>query len=377
MLNCNMPSSLILKYMRMKKNDRPFTLNLRIVHTTAIAILLFFVFVGGFSSCKKQESTLDASRQATADSVLRSELMKSGSDSALVIVMSVKTGEVKTMLKLVKQFSTGTIEKVSDKAVETKVEPGPIFIPISMLAAMDEAGLSSQDMEDAGNGLYVVHQRSIYDKDAFEKGGYGVITLEKCITYPSFIGTVKTVENAFKGDLSLFEKKMRKMSFGQPADSNVFAGSKMFESKLNAISLGLYCYVSPMQLLTAYNAIANNGKMMKPAYFTGESGVINEHICSEKSISEMQRVLTGNGKAMLSAGEKESDVAVMKVVNGVKNAFKRSDTGSCCGYFPAGNPEYTCLVVFYRSGAADGDAKVASDAVDAAIWTVFRKMAEK
>jgi len=357
-------------YKELIKRINTFNFN----HLLLLSLVLFAI---GLFSCKKPVSTLDMLIQHRADSLLQSELGKSRSDSALVIVMSVKTGEIRTMIMVQKNYSTGKFIKISDQSLFAKVEPGPIFIPLSMMAAIDNKGLSIQEKVDAGDGQYIAHNKAIYDKDAFEKGGYGVITLKDCIANPSFIGTVKTVDTVFSDNFSLFEKKMQKMSIGQPADNDVFAGTPIFDSKLDALSLGYYFKISPLQLLTAYNAIANDGKMMKPAFYVTERGIINEHISSEKTIRGIQTVFKENGeKTFPDLGiDSTHTIAVFKVINSIKNTYSRSYTGSCCGYFPAENPEYSCLVMFFRSESLENNAEEGKKIVEASLLKVFKQMA--
>jgi cell division protein FtsI (penicillin-binding protein 3) len=356
-------------YKELIKRINTFNFNHLLLLSLAFFTLCLF-------SCKKPVSTLDVLMQHTADSLLQSELGKSKSDSALVIVMSVKTGDIRTMLMVHKNYSTGKFIETSDQSLFAKVEPGPIFIPLSMMAAIDNKGLSIQEKVDAGDGQYVAHGKVIYDKDAFEKGGYGVITLKECIANPSFIGTVKTVDTVFSDNLSLFEKKIQKMSIGQPADNAIFAETPMFDSKLDALSLGYYFKISPVQLLTAYNAIANDGKMMKPAFYVMERGVINEHISSKKTIKDIQAVFKENGEKIFSnfgIGATRT-IAAMKFVNSIKNTYSRSIVGSCCGYFPAENPEYSCLVMFFRSESQERNAEEGEKVVDASLLNVFRQI---
>lgn len=335
------------------------------------SILVCIVFCS-LISCNKPVSTIDELAQNKADSILSNELANSQADSGLILVMSVKTGEVMTQLKLAKDYSLGKFVKTPEKNMMVKGEPGPVFIPLTVMAAMEEVNIFLEDQVDAGNGMYVLNGRTIYDQDVFDKGGYGVITLADCVTNPSFIGTVKMLELAFGGEVGPFEYRMKNMSFGQPADSNVFAGVPVFSSKLNAFSVGYYCKTTPLQLLTAYNAIANNGKMMSPKFYEGEDIVLNPAMCSEKTINAMKGLLKDNGAKIMP---EIPDVAVIKGYSTIKSTYKREIECTCCGFFPATNPEYSCLVKIYRSESPDIDPAPGAAIVNEAGKKVFSQMA--
>jgi cell division protein FtsI (penicillin-binding protein 3) len=324
-----------------------------------------------FSCSKPSSSTIDKLAQAKADSLLFTELANSQADSGLIMVMSVKTGEIIARLKMKKDFSLGKFVAAPEGNLNAKDEPGPILIPLTVMAAMEEVNLSLDFQVDAGNGMYVSKGRTIYDQDVFGKGGYGVITLGQCVTNPSFIGTVKTLEVAFSGGAYLLENRMKKMSFGLPADTNVFYGVPEFTSKLDAFAVGYYCKTTPLQILTAYNAIANNGKIMAPKFVKGDDVVIDSAMCSERTINEMKALLKENGTRLIP---EIPDVAAIKSFSSVKNTYKREIKYTCCGFFPASNPEYTCLVSLYRSESPNSDAAIGAAKVNDAGKKMFNQM---
>jgi len=322
-------------------------------------------------SCQRPVSTIDPSLQAKADSTMKKALAPTRADSALVVVMSVQTGEILVKQKLVKNLLSGDYDDVTAKRFDAKIEPGPVFIPLAIMAAMEEKGLPIDHEVDTGNGINVLHGRTVYDKKALSKGGFGVITLAQCITYPSYIGTIKTVEDAFNSKPELFEKRMQQMSLGQPADSNVFACVPKFESRMNAFSIGYYFTIHPMQLLTAFNGIANNGLVVAPLEVVKDKVIINKAMCSGNTIKSIQTVLKANGKVLFG---KTTDVAALEGISSTKDRFKREDVCCYAGYFPATKPKYTCLVYVYGSRSSEADSEQSADLVIKASKTVFEAM---
>jgi cell division protein FtsI (penicillin-binding protein 3) len=319
-------------------------------------------------SCGKQTPLADETLQASADSLLRASLNESMSDSALVLVMSVKTGDVKLRKKIVKDFNVGGYVTAHEASLQAKTEPGPAFIPFSMMAAMDEAGFKLSDPVDAGNGRLVLHDRTIYDQEVFDKGGYGIITLGQSVTLPSFIGAVKTVEMAFDGKVERFEKRMFQMGLGLPADSNVFAETHLFESMMNAFTVGYYFKLSPEQLLSMYSALANNGRMMAPKIYEGEDVELKASFAKPETVKALQALLAENGAGLLP---EMPGIAVVKGLSSIKSTYRREVVCTYGGYYPTSDPKYACLVVFYRSEATDSDAQKGRVAVTEAGKKVF------
>lgn len=335
---------------------------------------LIMIMTGVMISCSKPvETTIDESIQNEAEALLSEELTNCQADSGQIIVMSVKTGEIKSQLHLVKDFSVGKFVRAKESRFKIKGEPGPVLIPLTVLAGLEEVGVDMDFQIDAGKGMYILNGRTIYDQEVFGKGGYGIITLADCIKYPSFIVAVQFVELAFSGEVEMFENRMQIMSFGLPADSNVFKGVTPFSSKLNAFTLGSYCKTTPLQLLTAYNALANNGKVMTPIYIPGDTVTINPKMCTEKNIKAIQLVLKENGAKLFP---EIPGVAAMKGFSSVKNTYRREIKLSVCGYYPAENPEYSCLLVIFRSESPDIDPNLGSTKINQSGLNVYGKMAK-
>ncbi|HET9569858.1 MAG TPA: penicillin-binding transpeptidase domain-containing protein [Bacteroidales bacterium] len=338
-----------------------------------IQVLLFVAACTAVFSCKPRTTCIDESVQETAGNLLRTEMKASLCDSAVLLVMHVPTGEVRARMKFVSDYSTDSYVPVSDNRVDVKVEPGPIVIPLTVMGSMEETKFLLTDPVDAGRGRLVLHQRTIYDQDVFDKGGYGIITFGQCVTLPSFVGTVQMLEWAFDGKVKAFENRMRQMSLGQPSDDNPFDKTPNFEAKMNAFSLGYYFKLSPTQLLTAWNGLANDGKVMAPAVLPKDTGLVNPSMCKPATIQAMKALLKDNGVNELP---ETPGTAFLKAVNSVKTTYIREVTGTFCGYFPADKPQYSCLVILYHSESPDTDPAKGKEAVIASGKRVFAGMAK-
>jgi cell division protein FtsI (penicillin-binding protein 3) len=336
-------------------------------------ILTLSVIVFVFASCsKKTTTTIDEPTKLKAQEILSAELANSQADSGEIVVMSTTTGEIKTQLKMIKDLSLGQFVEAPVSSANLKGEPGPVFIPITVIAAMEQLNVGVDFQVDAGNGMLVLNGRTVYDEEAYEKGGYGIINLGQAITYPSFIGAIEVVELAFQGQVDLFEFKMKEMSFGLPQDSNVFRGVPSFTSKLNAFTLGSYCKATPLQLLTAYNAIANGGKIVAPVFEPGDTIVVSPAMCSKNTIESMKKLI-------VETGEKEfpeiKDLGFYKGFSSVKNTYMRELVWTGIGFMPASKPEYSVFLRIYRSESPVSDAKIGAAKVKDSAKKAFSQLA--
>lgn len=336
-------------------------------------VLLLVAACSAMFSCKPRTSCIDDEMQTAATSLLQTEMKASACDSAVLLVMHVPTGEVRARQKMTLDFATDTYLPVADKFVDVKVEPGPIVIPFTVMGCLDVTNFSLKDEVNTGIGRVVLNQRTIYDEAVFDKGGYGTITFGQCVTLPSLVGTAKMLQWGFDGDLKKFESCLIGMSLGQPSDKNPFDQTPNFDAKINAFSLGYYFKLSPTQLLTMWNGLANDGRIMAPAVLPKDTGLVNPAMNKPATIQAMKALLKENGAAEFPD---VPGTAFLKAVNSVKTTYNRMVTGSFCGYFPADKPEYSCLVILYHSESPDIDPEKGRAAVLDAGKRIFASMAK-
>jgi Cell division protein FtsI/penicillin-binding protein 2 len=322
-------------------------------------LILMIIIIAFWTSCKKsaQVSTIDKDLQQRAEKILRTEVVKSKVDSALVLVMSVKTGEVKTVVKITKSDCLTYSAKYTEASINTPQEPGSIFIPFSIVAAMEKSNVSLNDTIDTYNGMYNVSGRTFCDQNA-NHGGYGKISLGQSVLFTSNIGTIVTIGKAFNYS-DKFIAQLQKMSIIN-SGYNLQITKKMTPDLIASISVGYNLKMAPLQILTCYNAIANNGKMMKAVFTTGQDSIINPHICSNKTIQAIQQTLCDKADKML----KDNNQVNKNKIAGTRGTSryilhpKIFDFKYCCSYFPSNDPEYTCLVILYRECNYEEDLNV-------------------
>ena len=204
----------------------------------------------------------------------------------------------------------------------------------------------------------------------WRRGGYGDVNLARALEVSSNIGISVAVNKAFGNNNQAFFDLLDKMSFGQPDNIEGIDGLNptSYSSpkdkdwanwKLWWNAIGYEWKIAPIQMLTFYNAIANNGKMVKPTLKTGEIEIINPQIASKDNIKKMQVILEhvvsqGLGK---KAGTPILMVAGKTGTSQVKEYYYSNNEEpvyeyqlAFCGYFPADEPKYSIIVSMNKLG---------------------------
>ncbi len=312
-----------------------------------ISIIIIIAFLASCGKAKNY-STIDKDLQQKAEKVLRAEAASSHVDSAIMLVMEVKTGEIKVMVKITKTESATYSSTYTEASMNLPREPGSIFQPFSVMAAMENSQISLEDSVETENGIYAVDSGIFKDNNS-NKGGYGKITVRQSLLFPSNIGVLKTVLNSFD-NLNKFEAQLDKMSVLHSNDIVTSDSVKAHTiSQMGMMSIGYNFKMTPLQLLSSYNAIANNGRMMKAIFKTGQDSIINPHICSDKTIQAIQQTLCEKADMMLKDNNQVNTykIAGIRGTSQYNLPPKIFDFKYCCSYFPSNKPEYTCLVIFY------------------------------
>ena len=238
--------------------------------------------------------------QESVDSLLNEKLMEiGGGQQGQVIVMEVQTGEILAMVGRERKFD-GTLQPCRNFAYQQEL--GSLTKTASLLAALETGEVRLNDVVDVGKGIYKVdEERQMMDHN-WRRGGYGEITLDRALEVSSNIGIGKAVVRAFGSNQQGFFDMLNKMSFGQPEQIDGIDGLKptIYSSPKDSdwvsrriwwSAIGYERLIAPIQMLTFYNAIANDGKMVKPMLKVGEVEVINPQIASTKNIKLMQETL--------------------------------------------------------------------------------------
>ncbi len=346
-----------------------------------IALIILFLLV----SCQSRQqvteniSTIDSILQVNVTSLLENKLSELDALSGQAIVMEVQSGQIKALVGLTKKDSTN-YQSCENFSVWQSTG---LIHPISLLVALETGKVKLSDKVDTGNGIYQVHGRELKDHN-WHRGGYGELTVQEGLAVGSNIATYKTMEKAFGDNPQTFFDLLANMSYGKPDSITGIANLKpahfvtpkdnnWTKTAFVWSSIGYNQHVSPIQILTFYNAIANNGKMIQPQLFKDSVVVINPQIASRVSIDSLKKALVFNITDGLGQPTK-SDKVLVAGMQGTSSLSTNEDSTKdmyaveFCGYFPANNPKYSIIVSINKAGLPASGELMAGD--------VFKKIVD-
>ena len=340
-------------------------------------------------------TSIDAKIQDVAEEALRRCLTENEAMQGCVIMMDVKSGFIEVMASLKYNQKKKKYEESYNFAIAENVEPGSTFKAITMTALLENDPRFSVDrrLNLGTTGKMKFHNRIMTDSHVV---GEGTPTVKQAFWESSNIAFGYLTTEAFEDNPQKFIDLIYKTKINEPLNLDIKGEGKPYikstSSKLWSkvslpwMSIGYELTVTPITLLTYYNAIANNGKMVKPQFVKEirrgnevvqrfDTIVINEQIASPRTIKTLQSLLKGvveNGTAKLlskcafTVAGKTGTAQIAS--NGSYN--KKNYTASFVGYFPADDPKYTCIVVI--SNPMGGKYYGASVSAP-----VFKEIAEK
>ena len=237
-------------------------------------ILTIIAFIGLASCQSKQEtielmSTIDSTLQVKVTSILENKLSELNALSGQTIIMEVQTGHIKAMVGL---ESTDSANYQPCENFSQAYESALIH-PISILAALETGKVKLADTVDVGNGSYSIQDRELKDHN-WHRGGYGEISIKQGLASSSNIAVYKTMEKAFGNNAQAYFNLLNNMSYGKPDSIAGIANLKPAyfvtpkDSGWSDTAFAWFCIgynqtITPIQMLTFYNAIANSGKMVQ------------------------------------------------------------------------------------------------------------------
>lgn len=315
---------------------------------------------------KMGDPTIVPELQAVADSLLNAELTLIDGLQGQAIVMEVETGEILAMVGRERKFD-GTFQPCENFAYQQ--EQGSVAKAASLLAVLETGKMKLSDEVETAGGVWPVDEGQLMRDHNWRRGGYGKISLGRVLAVSSNIGMGQAVDKAFHDNQQQFFDLLDKMSFGQPDSIEGISGLKpsSYSSpkdsdwskwKIWWSAIGFERKMAPIQMLTFYNAIANDGKMVKPTLKTGKVEIINPQIASKANIDSMQVALEhvvsqGLGK---KAGSPFVNVAGKTGTSQVQVYEFGEDSSvdeyllSFCGYFPTNKPKYSIIVSLNKLG---------------------------
>ena len=324
-------------------------------------------------------STIDSTLQVNATSILEEKLSEINAQSGQVIVMEVQSGQIKALVGLTRKDSAN-YQSCENFSVWQSTG---LMHPISLLAALETGKVKLSDKVDTGNGIYQIHGRELKDHN-WHRGGYGELTVQEGLAASSNIAIYKTMEKAFGNNPQSYFDLLANMSYGKPDSITGIANLKpahFITPKDNNWTktafvwsiIGYNQHISPIQILTFYNAIANNGKMIQPQLYKDSVVVINPQIASRASIDSLKKALVFNITDGLGQPAK-SDKVLVAGMQGTSSLSTNEDSTKdmyaveFCGYFPTDNPKYSIIVSINKAGLPASGGLMAGD--------VFKKIAD-
>ena len=346
-----------------------------------IALIILFLLV----SCQSRQqvteniSTIDSILQVNVTSLLENKLSELDALSGQAIVMEVQSGQIKALVGLTKKDSTN-YQSCENFSVWQSTG---LMHPISLLVALETGKVKLSDKVDTGNGIYQIHGRELKDHN-WHRGGYGELTVQEGLATSSNIAIYKTMEKAFANNPQSYFDLLANMSYGKPYSITGIANLKpahfvtpkdnnWAKSDFAWSSIGYNQQISPIQILTFYNAIANNGKMIQPQLFKDSVVVINPQIASRASIDSLKKALVFNVTDGLGQPAK-SDKVLVAGMQGTSSLSTNEDSTKdmyaveFCGYFPTDNPKYSIIVSINKAGLPASGGLMAGD--------VFKKIVD-
>jgi cell division protein FtsI (penicillin-binding protein 3) len=314
-------------------------------------------------------TTINLNIQDVAENALLDQLKRHDAHHGSVILMEVETGEIKAIANLSKD-DDGDYYEYYNYAIGGSAEPGSTFKLPSLVVALEDGYVKLNDSIDAGNGSAEFHGETMRDS---KEGGHGKISVEEAFAVSSNIGVMRIIEKYYANEPAKFIKGLRRMNLGEPIGIEIAGeGAPLIKDPSDKswslisylwTSIGYEVKMTPLQILTFYNAIANDGKMMKPIFvkkITDKSSVIREvdpkvinpKICSEKTAKQAQKLLEAVVQEGTATNLKNANYTIAGKTGTARVAESSAGYGtkityqaSFAGYFPADNPKYSCIVV--------------------------------
>lgn len=343
-------------------------------------------------------TTIDIHLQDVAHAALRRQLEQHGAAWGCAVLMEVETGFVRAIANLSKNPDTGEYTERLNWAIRESVEPGSTMKLASLMACLDDGLIDLEDSVATGNGIAYFHDKPMKDSN-YDKGGNGTITAEEVFEKSSNIGTALLVRNSYLKNPQKFLDKLNSFGIQEPLNLDLAGETppRLYRTvkdkgwsglSLTQLAIGYETQCTPMQTLSLYNAVANNGKMVRPQFVqeirrngrvleSAEPIVIREGFCKRETIRQCRKMMEGvmekGGTADYVFANSPYKVAGKTGTAWLNEGGKyQSDRyrASFVGYFPADDPKYSCIVVINdpRSGVYYGSAVAAP---------VFKELADK
>ena len=339
-------------------------------------------------------TTIDVNIQDIAENALMREMVANDCDHGTCIVMEVKTGKIKAIANLGRGTNGEYFEDLNYALM--KSEPGSTFKLVTLLSALEDGYVRLSDMVDIEGGTWQVAGRTVYDA---EQRGLTNVTIKEAFEHSSNVGMAKVVYANYSRKPQQFINHLHDLRLDTLSGVNLDGESRpvIYNPKsknwsattLPWMGFGYNISISPLQTLMVYNAVANNGTMVKPYLVNKivkdgqtvksfETVVLKNKICSDRTLALLKECLQGvvtdgtaKGAFIGAAYQAAGKTGTALVANGSRGYTDPIYQSSFAGYFPANDPQYSIIVVIKNKPYAVQwmGAKVAGP--------VFREVADK
>ena len=340
-------------------------------------------------------STIDVFIQDIAHHALLKQLEEYQADHGCVVVMETETGKIKAISNL-GRATDGSYYETTNYAVHESHEPGSTYKLVDLMTLLEDKKIDTSAVFDTHGGVVSYSGKHVRDSHS---GGYGKISLARGFEVSSNTVMVQAVYNNYKNNPSQFVNHINKYGLNKPLGLSIKGEGipkvpQPTDKNWSNISLpwmafGYGVSITPLQTLTFYNAVANNGVMVKPQFVSEikewnrtikkyDSEIINPKVCSKETILKLQAVLKnvvrrGTAAKLYSKDFSMAGKTGTAQVNYAKNGgSEKYYASSFVGYFPAENPKYSCIVVVHKPNTANNNYYGADVA-----GPVFKRIAQK
>ncbi|MBD0832482.1 penicillin-binding protein [Aestuariibaculum sediminum] len=321
-------------------------------------------------------TTIDVNIQDIAHHALLKQLEEYEADHGCVVVMEAKTGEIRAISNLGRN-KNGKYSERLNYAVGEAHEPGSTFKVMALMAALEDKVVDTSTVIDTKMGYKQFYRRGIYDTH-----GHGKISVARTLEVSSNIGLATIIDDGYAKKPQKFVEHLQDWGLDKPLGLPIIGegepvipkpGDKLWSrNALPSMAYGYNLKLTPLQTLTFYNAIANNGVLVKPRFIrevkeldqvveSFDRDGEGDKICSEKTLKEIQNILKhvverGTGRSLYSpyfsmAGKTGTAQTEYWMDDWKQN---RRYISSFAGYFPADNPKYSCIVVIHKPSVKKG-----------------------
>ena len=314
-------------------------------------------------------TTIDLQIQDVAHHALLGQLEKFEADHGSVVVMETKTGEIKAISNL-GRTSKGTYFEQRNYAVYESHEPGSTFKLMGMIVGLEDKVIDTGQVIDTEKGVIRFHGKPVRDS---RHGGYGEISAARVFEVSSNVGIVKLIDENYGENPQKFVNGLKKLGVhrkiglpikgeGEPKIPNPKDKKEWNGLSLPWMAYGYGVSITPLQTLTFYNAIANNGEMVKPRFVreiraqgqvvtSYEKEVIDPQVCSQETIDQVKVMMENVVRRGTADNIYDPNFSMAGKTGTCQTDYWTDQTqyiSSFVGYFPADEPKYSCIVVIHK-----------------------------